>query len=49
MRDLVRSQAVTCNLEGRRSYDREVGTCALTDSGQDVGEILIGEGVCGRW
>ncbi|WP_377110188.1 thermonuclease family protein [Rubellimicrobium aerolatum] len=45
--DLVDGETLTCDLEGRRSYDREVGTCAL--AGEDVGEILIGEGVCGRW
>jgi endonuclease YncB( thermonuclease family) len=49
MRDLVRGQTVTCDLEGRMSHDREVGTCALANTGEDLGEILIGEGVCGRW
>ncbi len=46
---IVRGQQVACNLEGRKSYDREVGTCVLASSGEDLGEILIGEGVCGRW
>ncbi|MBP1806971.1 thermonuclease family protein [Rubellimicrobium aerolatum] len=45
--DLVDGQTLACDLEGRRSYDREVGTCAI--AGEDLGEILIGEGVCGRW
>ncbi len=49
MRDLVRGQTVACDLEGRMSHDREVGTCALAETGEDLGEILIGEGVCGRW
>ncbi|TNC66421.1 thermonuclease family protein [Rubellimicrobium roseum] len=47
LQDLVRGQTLACDLEGRRSYDREVGTCAL--AGEDLGEILIGEGVCARW
>ena len=49
MADLVRGQEVACELEGRKSYDREVGTCALAASGEDLGGILISEGVCGRW
>lgn len=49
MIDLTRGQTVACELEGRKSYDREVGTCAFADTGEDLGEILIGEGVCGRW
>lgn len=48
MRDLVKTGAMTCRLEGRKSYDREVGTCRLSD-GRDVGEVLIGEAVCERW
>jgi endonuclease YncB( thermonuclease family) len=49
MLDLVRGQTVACNLEGRKSYDREVGTCALAGSGEDLGKILIGEGVREQW
>ncbi len=49
MRELVAGQEVTCELEGRRSYDREVGTCALASSGEDLGERLIAEGTCERW
>ncbi len=49
MAGLVRGEPVTCELEGRMSYDREVGTCALARTGQDLGEILIAEGTCGRW
>lgn len=46
--ELVRGQQLTCMLEGRRSWDREVGVCALP-SGQDIGEVLIREGACERW
>lgn len=47
-KQLVANQTVQCRLEGRRSYDREVGVCALAD-GRDFGQVLISEGVCGRW
>lgn len=46
--DLVNGQQLVCTLEGRRSWDREVGVCALSD-GRDIGEVLIAEGYCGRW
>lgn len=48
VRELVAGQTLTCRLEGRRSYDREVGACAL-ESGQDFGEVLITERYCARW
>lgn len=47
-KELVVSGPMTCRLEGRRSYDREVGLCALPD-GRDFGQVLIAEGFCGRW
>lgn len=48
VKQLVTGQTLTCRLEGRRSYDREVGVCALPD-GRDLGEIMIAEGACKRW
>ena len=48
MRQLARTGPFSCDLEGRMSYDRQVGTCQLAD-GRDVGEVLIGERQCGRW
>ena len=48
MTQLAEMGPFRCCLEGRRSYDREVGLCALP-TGQDVGEILITEGQCRRW
>ncbi|MCG6560755.1 hypothetical protein MB818_21330 [Ruegeria sp. 1NDH52C] len=48
MKELARSETLTCSLSGKRSYDRVVGTCALPD-GRDIGAVLIAEGVCGRW
>lgn len=47
-RRLVSRATLTCRLEGRRSYDREVGICALPD-GRDFGEVLISGGVCDGW
>lgn len=47
-KDLVAQQTVQCRLEGRRSYDREVGVCALQD-GQDFGQLMVAQGVCSRW
>lgn len=48
MRQLANLGPFSCDLEGRKSYDREVGTCQLAD-GRDVGEVLISERQCGRW
>lgn len=47
-KDLIFAVTVTCRLEGRRSYDREVGVCSMPD-GQDFGEIMISKGYCSRW
>lgn len=47
-KELVAGQMLSCRLEGRRSYDREVGICAL-ESGRDLGEVMIAEGYCSRW
>ena len=44
---LVQGKRVTCVLEGRRSYNREVGLCYI--DGQDVGEVLIREGYARKW
>ncbi len=48
MRDLARRGPMHCRLEGRKSYDREVGVCSLSD-GRDIGEVLIAERLCERW
>lgn len=48
MKALVSGEQVKCSLTGRRSYDRWIGSCRLA-SGQDVADVLIGEGLCGRW
>lgn len=48
MRALVAGEELTCRLAGRRSYDREIGTCALPD-GRDIGRYMILEGYCGRY
>jgi endonuclease YncB( thermonuclease family) len=48
MRRLASSGPATCILEGRRSYDREVGVCSISNVG-DVGEAMISARACGRW
>lgn len=48
MRELAELGPMRCQLTGRQSYDREVGTCRLA-SGSDAGELLIAEGLCDRW
>ena len=45
---IVENIQLRCTLEGRRSYDREVGVCSLPD-GRDLGEMLIAGGFCQRW
>jgi len=45
---MVKNVQLRCTLEGRRSYDREVGVCSLPN-GRDIGEILIAGGYCQRW
>lgn len=46
--EIVSGVQLRCSLEGRRSYDREMGVCSLPD-GRDIGEILIAGGYCQRW
>ncbi len=48
MRQLATGASATCALEGRRSYDREVGVCSISNIG-DVGEEMISAGACARW
>jgi endonuclease YncB( thermonuclease family) len=46
-KQLVANQKVQCRLEGRRSYEREVGVCALVD-GPNFGQVMISKGVFSR-
>lgn len=48
MRQLVSGERLDCTLTGRRSYDRQVGSCRLGD-GRDIAAIMILEGACRRW
>lgn len=48
MKALVRSVHLTCNLTGRKSYDRMIGTCRLPD-GRDLGTVMITSGMCDRY
>lgn len=48
MRVLISGETVTCHLNGRKSYDRKIGSCRLSD-GRDLGAIMIDEGLCRRF
>lgn len=48
LRAQLRNKVVECSLEGRKTYDREVGNCAIGGT-QDIGELMIAGGYCGRW
>ncbi len=48
MRELADGRVVRCTLIGRRSYDREIGTCFLED-GRDVGGVMVERGLCRPW
>ena len=43
MVELVAGRIVQCQLEGRQSYDREIGTCAL--DGDDIAGLLVAAGL----
>lgn len=47
LRDLALREVVTCRLNGERTYDRDVGRCALPD-GRDIGAVMIEAQLCGR-
>jgi endonuclease YncB( thermonuclease family) len=47
LRRLLAGQQVRCRLDGRRSFDREIGTCALAD-GRNPGQALVAQGLCLR-
>lgn len=46
LRRLAAGQQVECRLEGRRSYDREIGVCFL--AGRNLGLELVAQGLCLR-
>ena len=48
MQALADGKTVTCELTGRRSYDRMIGECNLRD-GRNLSAVMIQEGYCGRW
>lgn len=43
MVDLVAGKVVLCQLEGRRSYDREIGDCFI--DGRDIAGLLVAAGL----
>lgn len=48
MQQLVNGQSLACHLNGRRSYDRWIGSCALPD-GRDLAGVMIAQGACRRY
>lgn len=49
MAQLVQSETVVCELRVRLGYDRELGTCTLASTGEDVGRLLTADGTCLPW
>jgi hypothetical protein len=45
LRRMAAGRTVRCQLIGRRSFDREIGRCALED-GRDLGLALVHAGLC---
>lgn len=43
MRNLVLNKKITCRLNGKKTYDRFVGTCLLR--GKDIGATIIAKGL----
>lgn len=48
MTELADGKEMRCHLTGRKSYDRWIGECAVV-GGRDVGDVMLEEGVCGRY
>ena len=48
MKTLVSGQRLTCQLNGRTSYDRKIGSCTLPD-GRDLAAAMIRSGLCTRY
>jgi len=48
MQALSGGKTVTCDLTGRKSYDRMIGECDLND-GRNLSSVMIQVGFCGRW
>lgn len=48
MQSLISGQTLTCYLNGRRSYDRRIGSCRL-ENGEDISQVLMRERLCRRF
>ena len=46
--ELTEGQTLSCALNGRHSFDRQIGSCSL-ESGKDLAAEMISEGYCGRY
>lgn len=48
MQALAGGKQVTCHLIGRRSYDRQIGECSLSD-GRNLSRVMVQEDYCSWW
>lgn len=48
MVQLTKGQNLICHLNGRSSYDRQIGNCMLED-GRHLSALMIRENLCGRY
>ena len=48
LRQLADGEEVICDLDGRQSFDREIGSCRLSD-GRDLDALMLETGVCERF
>lgn len=48
MQALVYGQTLSCQLTGRKSFDRWVGSCSL-DDGRDLASVMVKNGICTWW
>jgi endonuclease YncB( thermonuclease family) len=47
LQGVIGNKTVTCNLTGKKNFDREVGTCSV--QGVDLGEFVVREGWARDW
>lgn len=47
MRRIVRGERLECQLSGRMSYDRHIGTCSIGD--RSLASFMVGDGYCLPW
>jgi endonuclease YncB( thermonuclease family) len=48
MNSLTSNKILVCRLNGRKSYDRNIGDCTLPD-GRDLSAVMVAERYCKRY